>query len=119
MPGDPHNGSKVWEAPDREIGKPGENCGKVVAHRDFQPAAAFASSCFSFAIVAAVESFRLPDLWRRFRLVAACPFAMYPPKVLRDGSPSSGHGIYLTRHCILALECRSDRSLFDQRSAIL
>jgi hypothetical protein len=24
MPGDPRRGSKVWEAPDREIGKPGE-----------------------------------------------------------------------------------------------
>jgi hypothetical protein len=35
MPGDPHCGSKVWEAPDREIAKPGDNCGKVVAHRDF------------------------------------------------------------------------------------
>jgi hypothetical protein len=46
----------------------------------YLPAAAFASSCLSFAVVAAVESFRLPDLWRRFRLVAACPFAMYPPK---------------------------------------
>src|SRR6266536_5773674 len=41
MPGDPHSGSKVWEAPDREIGKPGENCGKVVAHRDLQPATVF------------------------------------------------------------------------------
>jgi hypothetical protein len=41
MPGDPRSGSKVWEAPDREIGKPGENSGKVVAHRNFQPAAAF------------------------------------------------------------------------------
>ena len=41
MPGDPHSGSKVWEAPDREIGKPGENRGQIVAHRDFQPAAAF------------------------------------------------------------------------------
>jgi hypothetical protein len=34
--------------------------------RSYLPAAAFASRCFSFAIVAAVESFRLPDLWRRF-----------------------------------------------------
>jgi len=25
MPADPHSGSKVWKAPDREIGKPGEN----------------------------------------------------------------------------------------------
>ena len=41
MPGDPHSGSKVWKAPDREIGKPGENCGKVIAHRDLQPTAAF------------------------------------------------------------------------------
>src|ERR1035441_8457089 len=29
------------EAPDREIGKPGENRGKVIAHRDLQPTAAF------------------------------------------------------------------------------
>jgi len=41
MPGDPHSGSKVWKAPDREIGKPGENRGKVVAHRDFQSPAGF------------------------------------------------------------------------------
>ncbi len=41
MPGDPHSGSKVWKAPDREIGKPGENGGKVIAHRDLQPTAAF------------------------------------------------------------------------------
>ena len=41
MPGDPHSGSKVWEETDREIGKPGKNRGKVVANRDFQPAAAF------------------------------------------------------------------------------
>ena len=40
MPGDPHSGSKVWEAPDREIGKPGENRGKIVAHGDFQPTTA-------------------------------------------------------------------------------
>ena len=37
MPGDPHSGSKVWEAPDRQIGKSGKNRGKVVAHRNFQP----------------------------------------------------------------------------------
>jgi len=24
MPGDPHSGSKVWKAPDREISEPGE-----------------------------------------------------------------------------------------------
>src|SRR6266704_2510256 len=41
MPGDPHNGSKVREAPNREIGKPGENRGNVIAHRDLQPTAAF------------------------------------------------------------------------------
>lgn len=41
MPGDPHSGSEIWEAPDREIGKPGENRGKVFAHGKFQPAAAF------------------------------------------------------------------------------
>src|ERR1700687_453155 len=41
MLGDPRSGSKVWEALDREIGKPGENRGQVVAHWEFQPAAAF------------------------------------------------------------------------------
>ena len=41
MPGDPHSGSKVWKAPDREIDKPGENRGKVIAHRNLQPSAAF------------------------------------------------------------------------------
>ncbi|HZW91853.1 MAG TPA: hypothetical protein VFF64_02675, partial [Candidatus Eremiobacteraceae bacterium] len=35
MSGDPHSGSNVWEAPDREIGKPGENRGKVIAHLCF------------------------------------------------------------------------------------
>jgi hypothetical protein len=28
MPGGPHSGSKIWEAPDREIAKPGENRGE-------------------------------------------------------------------------------------------
>jgi hypothetical protein len=41
MPGDPHSGSTVSKAPDRKIGKPGENRGKVIAHRDLQPTAAF------------------------------------------------------------------------------
>jgi len=41
MLGDPHSGSKVWKAPDGEIGEAGENRGKVIAHRDLQPAAAF------------------------------------------------------------------------------
>src|SRR6266568_1615808 len=41
MPGGPHSGSEIWEAPDRETGKPGENRGKVIAHRDSQPTAAF------------------------------------------------------------------------------
>ena len=37
MPGDPHSWSKVWKAPNREIGKPGQNRGKIIAHRDFHP----------------------------------------------------------------------------------
>ena len=41
MLGDPLSGSEVWEALDREIGKPWENRGQVVAHWEFQPAAAF------------------------------------------------------------------------------
>jgi hypothetical protein len=41
MPGDPDGGSKVWKAPDREIGKPGENRRKVIADRDLEPTAAF------------------------------------------------------------------------------
>ena len=41
MLGDPHSGSEVWEALDREIAKPGENRGQVVAYGEFQPAAAF------------------------------------------------------------------------------
>jgi len=32
MPGDTRSWSMVWEAPDREIGKHGENRGKVIAH---------------------------------------------------------------------------------------
>jgi hypothetical protein len=39
MPGDPLSRSKVWKAPDREIGKPGENRGQIVADWQFQPAA--------------------------------------------------------------------------------
>jgi len=34
-------GVSSGKAPDREIGKPGENRGKVIAHRDLQPTAAF------------------------------------------------------------------------------
>ena len=41
MPGDPRCGSKVWEMLDRDIGKSRENRGKVIAHRDLQPTAAF------------------------------------------------------------------------------
>jgi hypothetical protein len=41
MPGDPRSGSKVWEAPDWEIGKPGENRSQVVAHWQSDPAAGF------------------------------------------------------------------------------
>jgi len=41
MLGDPRSGSKAWEALDRQIGKPRENRGQIVAHREFQPAAAF------------------------------------------------------------------------------
>src|SRR5438034_6654071 len=41
LPGSPHCGSKVWKAPNREIGKPRENRGEVIAHRDLQPTAAF------------------------------------------------------------------------------
>src|SRR5271157_1624693 len=41
MLGDPRSGSEVREPLDREISEPGENRGKVTAHRDFQPAAAF------------------------------------------------------------------------------
>jgi hypothetical protein len=41
MPGDPRSGSKVWEALDWEIGKPREDRGQIVAHWEFQPAAAF------------------------------------------------------------------------------
>ena len=41
MLGNPRSGCKIWEALDREIGKPGENRGQVVAHRNSQAAAAF------------------------------------------------------------------------------
>jgi hypothetical protein len=41
MPGDPRSGSKLWEALDWEIGKPREDRGQIVAHWEFQPAAAF------------------------------------------------------------------------------
>jgi hypothetical protein len=39
--GNPHSGSKIWKALDREIGKPGENRAQIVARWEFQPAAAF------------------------------------------------------------------------------
>ena len=41
MPGDPHSGSKVWKAPDREIGEAGKDRRQIVADTDFQPTAAF------------------------------------------------------------------------------
>jgi hypothetical protein len=41
MPGEPHGGSEIWETPDREIAKSRENRGEIIAHRKFQPAAAF------------------------------------------------------------------------------
>jgi hypothetical protein len=41
MVGDPRSGRKLWEAVDREIGKPGEDHGQVVARWEFQPTAAF------------------------------------------------------------------------------
>jgi hypothetical protein len=41
MQGDPCSWSEVWEALDREIGEPGKNRGEIVAHREFQPSAAF------------------------------------------------------------------------------
>ncbi len=41
MLGDPGRGSKVYEALDRKIGEPGENPSQIVAHWEFQPAAAF------------------------------------------------------------------------------
>ena len=40
MSGGPLSGSEIWEAPDREIAKPGENRGEIIAHRKFQPAPA-------------------------------------------------------------------------------
>jgi hypothetical protein len=41
MPGEPCSGSNVWEALDRTISESGENRGQIVAHWEFQPAAAF------------------------------------------------------------------------------
>jgi hypothetical protein len=35
MLGDARSGSTVWEALNREIGKPGENRGQIVAHGEF------------------------------------------------------------------------------------
>src|ERR1039458_5881049 len=40
MLGDPRSRSKVWGAVDREIAKPGENPGQIVARWEFQSAAA-------------------------------------------------------------------------------
>jgi hypothetical protein len=33
MPGDPHSGSKVWKAQDREISNPGENQGRATIRK--------------------------------------------------------------------------------------
>ena len=41
MLGDPGSRSKLWKAPDRAISESGENRGQVLAHGEFQPAAAF------------------------------------------------------------------------------
>jgi len=41
MLGCPRSWSKVWEALDLDIHKPGENCGQIVAYWEFQPTAAF------------------------------------------------------------------------------
>jgi hypothetical protein len=40
MPGNPHSGSKVRDPLDWEVTEPGENRGKVIAHRDLQSKAA-------------------------------------------------------------------------------
>src|ERR1035437_396863 len=45
MLGDPRSRSKVWGAVDREIAKPGENPGQIVARWEFQPAAAGRERC--------------------------------------------------------------------------
>ena len=37
MLGNPRSGCKIWETLDREIGKPGENRGQVVADWEFLP----------------------------------------------------------------------------------
>jgi hypothetical protein len=65
MTGDPHSGSKVWKAPDREIGKPGENRGKVIAHRDLQPTAAFHDRENRRKGCSAHSSAKPEDLWVR------------------------------------------------------
>ena len=41
MLGNPNGGSKVWEAPDLEIGKPGEDRGQIVAQQELQSPTAF------------------------------------------------------------------------------
>jgi hypothetical protein len=41
MLGDPRSGSKVCEALDRAISKPGKNRGQIVAHSEVQSVAAF------------------------------------------------------------------------------
>ncbi len=41
MLGDPRSGSNVWEPPDRQIGKSGEDRGQIVAQRELQPPTAF------------------------------------------------------------------------------
>src|ERR1035438_10072354 len=49
---DPRSGSKIWEAPDREIGKPRENRGQIVAHWEFQPPVGFSCTASKNCLLA-------------------------------------------------------------------
>jgi hypothetical protein len=69
MPGDPHSGSKVWKAPDREIGKPGENRGKVIAHREFLAAILPGLADFPIKRLSSLT----PSVWASSDLGNNCP----------------------------------------------
>ncbi len=74
MPGDPHSGSKIWKAADREISKPGENRGKVIAHRDLQPTAAFHEREYRRNLRSRFWAADVqPILWFQQRLISSSP----------------------------------------------
>jgi hypothetical protein len=107
MPGDPRSGRKVEEAPNREIGKPGENRGKVIAHRDSQPSAACttekslqprANRCVGQTLT--VESFELSRRQGGRAVRTARRFDRNPTETERTFSPRFDRRFFFTLEAI-------------------